>query len=125
ELGGLYRDHLGLEGLQALVAGRGDDRVVIILRLVLPRAGLLLDEQVLDRFDVLVGVGRDGRGLLRERLLGRFSVLEIVVVVDDLIVFERFVDVFHRAASGAHQTAGGVGPPRRARIVLPVLADAI
>src|SRR5881628_1503466 len=63
ELGGLQRDHLGLEGLEALAVPRGRGRrLLFLLGLFLAGASFLLDEQVLDRLHVLVRIRGNGGG---------------------------------------------------------------
>src|SRR6266508_790780 len=86
ELGGLRRDHLDRERLEALLSRQAEE-AVILLFLALP--GLLLDQEVLDRLDVFsVGCGRRSGDLF-----GRcFGVLGFLL---DLFVLEALFDVFH------------------------------
>src|SRR6185436_313789 len=94
ELGRLRGHHLDREGLQALLTGQSEDGVVLLLGLL--GAGLLLDQDVLDRFDVLVATGARGRGRRgRQRVLVGGAGLGTILV--DLFVFERVFEVFHRA----------------------------
>src|SRR4029453_10842283 len=94
ELGWLGGHHLDREGLQALLTGQGEDGVVLLLGLL--GAGLLLDQDVLDRFDVLVATGGRGRGgrAGRRVLIGGAGLGTLLV---DLFVFARVFEVFHLA----------------------------
>src|SRR5581483_2957116 len=83
ELGGLGRHHLHRQRLQALLSCQTEDRVLVLL--VVPP--FLLDDEVLDRLDVVRVAGRGGRRLLHIEVLGLLLV--------ELLVVDLVFDVFH------------------------------
>ena len=115
--------------LEPLVLGEGHGDVLVLVGLLLFGARLLLDQQVLDRFDVrdrrvggidrFGGFGRDG-GFV-EVGLGGLEVLEILLL-GRLLFLDRFVRVFHRVLHLIHLR--GVDRLDCARIVLPSSDDA-
>jgi hypothetical protein len=108
ELGRLDRDDARLDGLEPLILRQSHDDVLVLVGLLLLGARLLLDQQVLDRFDLRDGgvrrIDRFGR-LTRddgfvEIGLGGLVVFEIVLL--DSLLLDRFVRVLHRALHLIH-----------------------